>query len=109
MERYTGYATLSEKTRNPERMSHGKVPRKRYKRVDHCGPIALLGQAWTTGHQKKSPASKNDARSTECHTAECIPSMNNAGTCHAMSVNAETVQHNAGRVTVRANRCTNGS
>src|SRR5262249_52067188 len=97
MEKYRGYATRSENTRNPERKSHGNVARKRYRRIDHCGPVETLGQGRTTGHQKRNPAAKNDACSRECHVAECIPSVNSAGTCHPRSVSAETIQHNAGR------------
>src|SRR5262249_53317923 len=108
MEKYKGYATRSENTRNPERRSHGNVARKRYKRVDHCGSVETPGQGRITGSQKRNPAPKNDACSTECHTSECIPSANSAGMCHPMSVRAETVQHSAGRVSFRANRCTNG-
>jgi len=43
MEKYTGYATLSEKTRNPERMSHGNVARNRYKRTDQFAHVETLG------------------------------------------------------------------
>src|SRR6516162_8342258 len=109
MEKYKGYATRSENTRNPERMSHGKVARKRYKRVDHCAQVEALGQGRITGIQKRKPATKNDACSRACQASECIPSVNNAGTCHPKSVNAEAVQHNAGRESLCANRCTNGS
>src|SRR4030095_14464346 len=93
MEKYTGYATRSENTRNPESRSQGNVARKRYKRVDHCGQAETLGQGRTTGHQKKNPAPKNDACATACHSSECIPNVNSAGTCHPRSVSAETVQH----------------
>src|SRR5260370_3704191 len=89
-------------------MSHGNVAKKRYKRVDHCGPVETLGHGRTTGHQKRNPATKNDACSTECPVSECIAMVNNSGTCHPMSVNAETVQHKAGRESIRANRCTTG-
>src|SRR5215469_2639059 len=108
MEKYTGYATRSENTRNPDRMSQGNVARKRYKSVDHCGAVATLGQAGITGNQKRNPAPKNDACSMECHASECIPNVNNAGTCHPMRVDTETIQHNAGRESARTNRCANG-
>src|SRR6266446_2430052 len=104
METYTGYTTRSEKTRNPERMSHGKVARKRYKSIDHRGPAEPLGQGWITGHQNKSPAPKNIACSTVCQVADRTPSVNSAGICQTTRVNAERVQHSAGLVTIRANR-----
>src|SRR4029077_9853873 len=108
MEKYMGYATRSENTRNPERMSHGNVARKRYGRVHHCGAVEALGQGSTTGHQKRSPAPKKDACSIECHTSECIPNVNSVGTCHPMRVDAETIQHNTGWESVRPSLCANG-
>src|SRR6266704_4209849 len=108
MEKYRGYTTRSENTRNPERMSHGNVARKRYKSVAHCGPIETPGQGRITGNQKRNPATKNDACSTECHACECIPNVNRAGTCQPMRVDAETIQHNAGRESAQPNRCANG-
>src|SRR4029077_15754029 len=78
VEKYTGYATRSEKARNPERMSHGRVARKRYKSIDQRGPVEALGQGWITGHQNKSPAEKNDICSTICQPSDRMPSVNNA-------------------------------
>src|SRR6266446_3454648 len=104
METYTGYTTRSEKTRKPERMSHGRVARKRYKSIDHRGPAEALGQGWITGHQNKSPAAKNIICSTTCQLSDRMPSVNSAGICHTTRVNAETVQQSAGLVTIRANR-----
>src|SRR5215467_1367687 len=105
MKKYTGYATRSENTKNPDRMSQGNVARKRYKRVDHCAHVETLGQGRITGHQKRKPATKNETCSRACKTSECIPSVNSTGTCHPRSVKAETVQHSAGRETLCAIRC----
>src|SRR4029077_11777343 len=83
VEKYTGYATRSEKARNPERMSHGRVARKRYKSIPPRGSVEALGQGWITGHQNKSPAAKNSICSTTCQLADRMPSANNAGRCQA--------------------------
>src|SRR6267143_364470 len=104
VEKYTGYATRSENARNPERMSHGRVARKRYKSNDHRGPVEVLGQGWITGHQNKSPVPKNIACSTVCPISDRTPSANNVGTCQAIRVSAEAVQHSTGFVTIRASR-----
>src|SRR4029077_13390190 len=104
VEKYTGYATRSEKTRNPERMSHGRVARKRYTSIDQRGPVEVLGQGWITGHQNKSPAPKNIACSSVCQVADRTPSVNSAGICHTTRVNAERAQHSSGLVTIVANR-----
>src|ERR1700756_5987681 len=104
VEKYNGYATRSEKTRNPERMAHGKVARKRYKSIHHRGPVEALGQGWITGHQNKSPAEKNNISSAICQLSERMPSTNKAGRCQARRVIAEKVQHSTGFVAIRANR-----
>src|SRR5260370_24395164 len=104
VEKYTGYATRSENARNPERMSHGRVARKRYKSIDHRGPVEVLGQGLMTGHQNKSPAPKNIASSRVCQGADWTHSVNSAGICHATRVNADKAQHSAGLVTIRASR-----
>src|SRR6266481_974425 len=113
MEKYTGYATRSENTRNPERMSHGNVARKRYKRIDQRGKLVTLGQGRITGHQKRNPATKNDACSRPCHASDCRPSVNSTDTCHPIRVSVETAQHKAGWESTRANcringRCSSG-
>src|SRR5260370_38877477 len=100
VEKYTGYATRSEKTRNPERTSQGRVARKRYKSIDHRGPVEVLGHGWITGHQNKSPVPKNITCSTECPISDRTPSANNVGTCQAIRVSAEAVQHSTTFVTI---------
>src|SRR5260370_25651799 len=88
METYTGYATRSEKTRNPERMSHGRVARKRYKSSDHRGPVEAVGHGRITGHQNQSPGPENISCSTVCPISNRTPSANSLGTCHALTVRA---------------------
>ena len=104
VEKDTGYATRSEKARNPERMSHGRVARKRYRSIDHRDSVDGLGQGRITGHQNRMPAEKNDICSTICQASERIPSANNAGRCQTRRVIAEKVQQNTGLVIDRANR-----
>src|SRR5260370_25465453 len=104
VEKSPGYGTRTENARNPERMSHGRVARKRYKSIDHRGPVEVLGQGLMTGHQNKSPAPKNIASSSVCQVADWTPSVNSAGICHTTRVNADKAQHSAGLVTIRASR-----
>src|ERR1700752_813252 len=92
MEKYTGYATRSEKTRNPERMSHGNVAKKRYKMIDRSG-LKALGQGRTAGHQNRRPVARKDACSTRCHD-DCIPTVNSAGTCHPIKAAQAAIQQN---------------
>src|SRR5882724_3104207 len=95
----------SENTRKPERMSHGKVARKRYRRIGQRDDALDEGQGYITGHQKRNPAPKNDACSNACSALECNAAVNTDGMCHATSVKAETVQHNVSRESACASRC----
>lgn len=89
-------------------MSHGRVARKRYKRVDHRGPVDAVGQGWITGHQNRRPAPRNVICSTVCKISKWTQSVNSTGRCHATRVNVETIKHRAGVVTVRVTWCTSG-
>src|SRR5260370_9137109 len=87
-------------------MSRGSVARKRYKRIDHRGHTATLGQGWITGNQKRNPAPRKHACSTTCHLSDCNASVNAEGTCHATNAAAAASQQNAGCESTRPTRCT---
>src|SRR5215813_11896452 len=92
--------TRSQNVKNAERASHGRVARNRYKGTDHWDPWDALGHGWITGHQNKSPASRKDALSASCHQAECSPSANSEGRCHAITVRTPANQQNTGLLMV---------
>src|ERR1051326_7798186 len=75
-------------------MSHGNVAKKRYRIIERSG-LKTLGHGWTTGHQNRSPATRNDDCSIKCHAAECIGSTNTGGMCHTTNAAAEASQQSA--------------
>src|ERR1700719_4401729 len=104
-EKYTGYTTRSQKTRNPERMSHGSVARKRYRRIDQLGRAETLGQGRTMGHQKRNPTTTKLTCSTTCHPSDCSPSVNAAGRCHPINAVVAANQQNIGCESTCPARC----
>src|SRR5208282_1055805 len=103
--KYTAYTTRSQKTRNPERISHGKVARKRYKMIDHSDPFEPVGHGRITGHQKRTPDIRNDACSIPCHISDRSPSANNDGMCHPMSAQVAASQQSVGFTSIFPSRC----
>src|ERR1700688_4552360 len=97
----------SQKVRNAESMSHGKVAKKRYKTVDHLGECATFGQGWMTGHQKRRPVAKKHAYSNACHTLERMAKSNAAGICHAMRAITAASQQKIGFPRARLKRWPN--
>src|SRR5580692_8658547 len=95
-DRNTGYTTRSQKTRKPERISHGKVARNRYRSVDDSGHFEVLAEGRTTGHQNSSPEARKHDCSTECHTCDRRPNINTEGRCHTTNVLAPANQQSTG-------------
>jgi hypothetical protein len=60
--RYWRYTTRSQKTRKAESASHGSVAAKRYSGTAARGSCGMADQGRTTGHQKRRPVTKKDAR-----------------------------------------------
>src|SRR5258705_13811810 len=87
-------------------MSHGNVARNRYKRINHSDEFDVVDGGRTTGHQKRSPVTKNDACSTPCHIPDCSPSIKTGGMCHMTSVPAAASQQTAGCAIALLSRCT---
>src|SRR5580693_4279865 len=95
-DRNTGYTTRSQKTRKPERISHGKVARNRYKSRDDSGHCKLFGHGRMTGNQNRTPATRKDACSVPCHACDRRPSINTEGICHTTNVPAAASQQSTG-------------
>src|SRR5271155_2888480 len=75
----------------------------------HIGFAAtLLGHGWITGHQNKSPAKRKQLCSTTCHTSDCNPNVNAAGTCQPTSAAATAIQQIAGCTRNRPTLCSGG-
>src|SRR5207253_2230964 len=77
-------------------MSQGKVARKRYKGMDHWGPLASRLPVWTIGRQNRRPAMRKDASSTMCQASDDKPNWNSAGTCQAITAAVPASQQKTG-------------
>jgi len=84
-------------------MSHGNVAKKRYKSIDESGHFKASCQGSTTGHQNRSPATRNDVCSIPCHISDRNPSTNTPGMCHTIRVAAAAIQPTAGCNSMRFN------
>src|SRR5260370_30437555 len=76
-------------------MSHGKVARKRYSGMDHCGGLASLDHCRTIGHQNRRPADRKDVSSTMCQVCDDMARSNSIGICQAITAAAPASQQNA--------------
>src|SRR5580700_11298532 len=104
-DRNTGYTTRSQNTRNPERISHGKVARNRYKSMDDSGHFQLCCSGRMTGDQNRRPVARKDACSTPCHVCDRKPSINTEGICHRTNVPAAANQQTTGCVSTLVSCC----
>src|SRR5216684_1764137 len=92
-----------QKARNAERASQGKVARNRYRGAEERGKVAPR-PGLITGHQKRSPATKNVRCCTPCHGCDRMLSSSAGGTCNAMTTPVPTSQHRTGCVSERPSR-----
>jgi|HubBroStandDraft_6_1064221.scaffolds.fasta_scaffold104980_3 hypothetical protein len=96
VEAYVRYRTRSQNTRNAPSAPPGRVPKNKYRGVDHRGHRASLGKGSTTGHQNRSDVAKKHACSTSCQESERSANSNAAGICHPISAAVAATQQNAG-------------
>src|SRR5262245_39063505 len=75
-----------------------KSATNRYRGTDQSGQCGRLGNGRTTDHQKRSDAPKKQACSSLCQSGERSARSKAAGTCHAQSVTAITIQQLSGCV-----------
>jgi len=76
-------------------MSHGRVARKRYKSIDHRGPVEELGQGLNNGPPEKESGAKKHCLFDRVPGGRAYAQRKHCGICHTTRVNAETVQHTA--------------
>src|SRR5207237_9224358 len=82
--------------KNAERMSQGRVPRKRYKGMDHRGPMASKGPVRMTGRKNRRPADRKHASSTTCQASDDRPKWNKVGICQAITAAVPASQQKTG-------------
>src|SRR2546427_1520563 len=97
-ERYEGYTTRSQNTRNADSASHGNVAANRYTGINQGDALTTPSRHRTTGSQNKTPVAKKLAAWTSCHQRERTPSSNTAGTCHPIRAATGASQQTTGRV-----------
>jgi hypothetical protein len=105
VEAYVRYRTRSQNTRNAPSAPPGRVPKNKYRGVDHRGHRASLGKGSTTGHQNRSDVAKKHACSTSCQGSDRSANSNAAGICHPISAAVAAAQQNAGWVRKLATHC----
>src|SRR5271170_3505017 len=84
------------------------MPRNKYRRMDHRGQRATLGQGCTTGHQNRIEVAKKHACSISWQKSECSANSKAVGECHAIRVTVAASQQKTGWVRTCPNLCSGG-